>query len=138
MAQVLPVLTLGAQARAEGNGEAVLLLEQPELHLHPSLHAPLADYFCELAMLDKPPRTLIETHSENFLQGIQLAIVQGRLEPDRVGVYWVQQIDDGSSTAELIVFDDKGRPSHWPPGVFAEDTELARRILKERRAKEAP
>lgn len=138
MAQVLPVLTLGAQVRAESNGEAILLLEQPELHLHPSLHAPLADYFCELAMLEKPPQTLIETHSENFLQGIQLAIVQGRLEPARVGVYWVQQLDDGSSTVELITFDDKGRPSHWPPGVFAEDTELARRILKERRAREEP
>jgi hypothetical protein len=137
MAQVLPVLVLGAQAR-QGAYDSLIILEQPELHLHPSLHAPLADFFCETAMQPKPPSALIETHSENFLQGIQLAILQGRLEPERVGVYWVRQLDDGSSTVELITFDDKGRPSRWPPGVFAEDTELARRIIKERRAKEAP
>ncbi|WP_329729590.1 AAA family ATPase [Archangium sp.] len=136
MAQVLPVLVLGAQARQEGAHGSLIALEQPELHLHPALHASLANYFCELAMQPKPPRALIETHSENFLQGIQLAIVQGRLDPERVGVYWVQQLDDGSSTVDLITFNDKGQPSRWPPGVFAEDTELARRILKERRAKE--
>ncbi|KFA90796.1 AAA family ATPase [Archangium violaceum] len=136
MAQVLPVLVLGAQARQEGAHGSLIALEQPELHLHPALHEPLAAFFCENAMQPHPPRALIETHSENFLQGIQLAIVQGRLDPERVGVYWVQQLDDGSSTVELITFDDKGQPSLWPPGVFAEDTELARRILKERRAKE--
>jgi hypothetical protein len=136
MAQVLPVLVLGAQARAQGRANTLVTLEQPELHLHPALHAPLADFFCEMAMQENPPRALIETHSENFLQGLQLAIVQGRLDPARVGVYWVQQLDDGSSTVDLITFDDKGLPSRWPPGVFAEDTELARRILKERRAKE--
>jgi hypothetical protein len=136
MAQVLPVLVLGAQARLQGTPSTLITLEQPELHLHPALHAPLADYFCELAMQSKPPRALIETHSENFLQGLQFAIVQGRLDPARVGVYWVQQLDDGSSTVDLITFNDKGQPSRWPPGVFAEDTELARRILKERRAKE--
>jgi hypothetical protein len=135
MAQVLPVLVMGAQARADGE-EALLAIEQPELHLHPALHAPLADFFCETAMLPEPPKALIETHSENFLQGIQLAIVQGRLDPARVGVYWVQQLDDGSSTVDLITFDEAGLPSRWPPGVFAEDTELARRIIKERRAKE--
>jgi hypothetical protein len=138
MAQVLPVLVLGAQARQESSRDALIILEQPELHLHPALHAPLADFFCETAMQPKPPSALIETHSENFLQGIQLAILQGRLESSRVGVYWVQQLDDGSSTVELITFDDQGRPSRWPPGVFAEDTELARRIIQERRAKGTP
>ena len=137
MAQVLPVLVLGAQARLQGTPSTLIALEQPELHLHPALHEPLANFFCEMAMRPDPPRALIETHSENFLQGLQLAILQGRLDPERVAVYWVQQIEDGSSTLELITFNEKGQPSHWPPGVFAEDTELARRILKERRAQEA-
>jgi hypothetical protein len=136
MTQVLPVLVLAAQARLQGTPSTLIALEQPELHLHPALHEPLADFFCEVAMRPEPPRALIETHSENFLQGIQLAILQGRLDPERVGVYWVQQLDEGSSTLDLITFNEKGQPSHWPPGVFSEDTELARRILKERRSKE--
>jgi hypothetical protein len=136
MAQVLPVLVLGAQARFQGTPSTIIALEQPELHLHPAMHEPLADFFCEVAMQPDPPRALIETHSENFLQGIQLAIVEGRLDPARVAVYWVQQLDDGSSTVNLITFNDQALPSHWPPGVFSEDTELSRRILKKRREKE--
>ncbi|MBM7112526.1 AAA family ATPase [Archangium primigenium] len=132
MAQVLPVLVAAAQARIQGSASTLTAIEQPELHLHPKLHEALADFFCVTAMRENAPCALIETHSENFLQGIQLAIVQGRLDPQRVALYWVQQIDDGSSTLELITFNDKGQPSHWPPGVFSEDTELARRILKER------
>jgi hypothetical protein len=46
-----------------------------------------------------------------------------------VGVYWVQRLDDGSSTVDLITINGKGRLAYWPPGVFAENTELARRIL---------
>ena len=136
MAQVLPVLVLGAQARIQGTPSTVIVLEQPELHLHPAMHEPLANFFCEVAMQPTPPRALIETHSENFLQGLQLAIVEGRLDPARVAVYWVQQLEDGGSTVKLITFDDKALPSHWPPGVFSEDTELSRRILKKRREKE--
>ncbi|ATB29437.1 AAA family ATPase [Melittangium boletus] len=136
MAQVLPVLVLGAQARAQGTPSTVIVLEQPELHLHPRMHEPLADFFCEVAMQPNPPRALIETHSENFLQGLQLAIVEGRLDPAHVAVYWVQQLDDGCSTVKLITFNDMALPSYWPPDVFSEDTELSRRILKKRRQKE--
>jgi hypothetical protein len=136
MAQVLPVIVLAALAKHGRLGKnPVLTIEQPELHLHPRAHAEVAAFFCDLARAPEPPRTLIETHSENLLLRIQLEIVRGQLSPDLVVVYWVRQMDDGRSVVERITFDDLGRPENatWPPGVFSEDIEQARAIALERR-----
>jgi predicted ATPase len=42
-------------------------VEEPESHLHPGLHAALAERFCELAERGTDARLLVETHSENIL-----------------------------------------------------------------------
>lgn len=139
MAQVLPVITLGALARLGRLGaQEVLAIEHPELHLHPAAHAELATFFCELATRPIPPRTIIETHSENFLLRVQLAIAGGELAPELAVLHWVRQLDDGRSVVETITFDDQGRLiGDWPPGVFNEDIEQARRLLELRRRRGA-
>lgn len=137
--QVLPVLVAVALAasRASEDGEAHVVIEQPELHLHPAAHADLARFFCERASAPKPPRMLVETHSENFLFGVQLAVAKGELEPDRVMIYWVHQGPEGNSTLTPIVLDADGHPSYWPPGVFAEETALAKQLIEARRQRKA-
>ena len=130
--QVLPVLVACAMA-SEGYTN-ILAIEEPESHLHPRLHAALAEHFFELAKQDKPPKVLLETHSENFLLRTQLEIARGELDPELVMVYWVRQLDDGRSIAEPVVFDSKGRPQgEWPRDVFYTDIELSRQLVQERR-----
>jgi hypothetical protein len=138
MAQVLPVLVAAAMARHPVTDETpILAIEQPELHLHPEVHASLAKHLCDLAASDSPPRMLIETHAENFLLGVQIQIAKGELSPDKVLVYWVKQLDDGTSHARPISFDDEGYLQGFPRDVFREDLELARVLLelRERAAK---
>jgi predicted ATPase len=130
--QVLPVLVACAMA-SEGDTN-MLAIEEPESHLHPRLHAALAEHFFELARQDEPPKVLLETHSENFLLRTQLEIARGELDPELVMVYWVRQLDDGRSIAEPVVFDSKGRPQgEWPRDVFYTDIELSRQLVQERR-----
>jgi predicted ATPase len=140
LTQILPVLVASAMAakEAERLRASYLVIEQPELHLHPAAHAPLAAFLCEIAARSYPPRMLIETHSENFLFGVQLAIANGQLDPSRVIIYWVQQDAEGNSTLSPIQLDADGRPDFWPPGVFMEETELARRLIEARRQRQAP
>lgn len=136
MIQVLPVLVLGAMARLRRLGSSpVLALEHPELHLQPAAHAEMAEIFCELAGIEDGPTLLVETHSENLLRRVQLAIVRGELAASRVLVYWIQQKDDGRSAAERIELDSLGQPvgDRWPPGVFSEASELASQVVMERR-----
>lgn len=136
MAQVLPVIVLGSLARLGRLPRgAVLAIEHPELHLHPAAHADLAAFFCGLVSASCAPIVLIETHSENFLLRVQLAIARGEISSSAVVVHWIRAIDDGRSVVDTITFDEAARPegAGWPPGVFAEDTEQAKALLRTRR-----
>jgi predicted ATPase len=139
LTQVLPVLVAGAMAQqlAIKKGPSYLVVEQPELHLHPAAHAPLAEFFCEIAAASPAPRTVIETHSENFLFGVQLAVAQGHLPPESVMIYWVMQDEEGNSTLRPIQLDRDGRPDAWPREVFTEEAALARKLLEVRRQRSA-
>ncbi len=140
MIQVLPVLAALALARHRDlGGPGILAIEEPESHLHARLQRALAESLCELASVTSPPRIILETHSEQLLLGIQLQILRGRISPADVMVYWVHQVDNGESFAEPVTFDLDARPQgNWPPGVFADDTEMAREIARERRERNSP
>jgi predicted ATPase len=132
LVQVLPVLVAAARLRdSSGASPRILAVEEPESHLHPRLHAALTEKFCELAALPDPPQIVVETHSENVLLRVQLAVASGQLPPENVIVYWVRQSSDGRSRIDPVEFDPLGQPKgNWPPGVFAEDLEQARRLLE--------
>jgi len=136
MAQVLPVIVLGSLARLGRLGRhALLAIEHPELHLHPAAHAELAAFFCSLTSAPAAPIALIETHSENFLLRVQLGIARGEISPAAVVVHWIRGLEDGRSVVDTITFDDAARPqgAGWPPGVFSEDTEQAKALLRARK-----
>jgi hypothetical protein len=135
MAQVLPVLLATAMARrgeARHGDPRLLAFEQPELHLHSAAHGALAEHLCALAATPDPPTMLVETHSENFFLGVQLAVAQKRLPHDRVLVYWVDQDKDGSSSVQRIALDDEGYANGFPDRVFDDDLDLSRLLIKAR------
>lgn len=134
MAQVLPVAVLGALAKHGRLGKnPVIVLEHPELHLHPRAHEDVAQFLCSVAATNST-RLIVETHSENLLSRVQLAVLRGEIRPNQVIVHWVWQHEAGASV-EALELDALARfvGDKWPPGVFSEDTALAREILMERR-----
>lgn len=133
MAQMLPVALATAMARRHRRGgPRILGIEEPESHLHTDSQRQLAEHLCELAAEPDPPVVVLETHSYALLLAVQLEIARGRLARDRVLAYWVHQLEDHSSRAERVTFDEQGRPEgSWPPGVFADHRDLARELLKE-------
>ncbi len=137
MAQVLPVIVLGALARQGRLGDApILLIEHPELHLHPKVHADLAGFFCELVQEARSTTTVIETHSENLLLRVQLGIARGEIAPSDVIVHWVRGLPEGPAVVDSVTFDSLARPlGDWPPGVFSSDIKQARELVALRRTK---
>lgn len=133
IAQVLPVLVAAAMAgRKVAERPRLLVFEQPELHLHTAIHAPLAERLCQLAAMDEPPHMLVETHSENFLLGVQIQIAKGKLPPERVRIYWVEQDEDGASQVVPIDLDAEGFARGFPHDVFDKDVELSRSLFDAR------
>ncbi|MEJ8277434.1 AAA family ATPase [Pseudonocardia spirodelae] len=108
--QVLPVvaLVLGAS-----RGD-LIMIEQPELHLHPAVQSRLADFFM-LARADV--HLLIETHSEYLLTRLRLRIAQGRFRSRDADVLYAQQVA-GVTSIDPLSISELGDLSHWPTGFF--------------------
>jgi len=149
MSQLIPIIREGINANVShlrsshrtfnSSNYKLLLLEQPEIHLHPKLQANLAELFWGTATLTHslyesnnlehddslpPPEVqwIIETHSEAILLRLQKLIRQKRLSPHDVSVLYVDVPKDcDSATVTKIELDDKGDfLTEWPGGFFEE------------------
>jgi hypothetical protein len=128
--ETLPLLTTIHAHRIGRFPFTNVAVEEPESHLHPRLHGALGREFCALIGQPNAPRVFLETHSQNLLLSVQLEIAKGAISPQDVVVYWFRALGDGTTRAEKVEFDPLGRPNgNWPPGVFADDTELARELI---------
>ncbi len=115
VSQILPILVMGLLAP----NDTLLLVEQPELHLHPSVQARLGDFFIGLAECDK--QCLIETHSENLVSQLRYHIVQaGGQEKSDCLIYFVDQDERGAAQFNPIEISEKGNILNWPDGFFDE------------------
>jgi predicted ATPase len=108
---------------------ATLLVEQPELHLHPAAQANLGDLFVDTLASKPGAQFLIETHSEHLLLRVRRHIATGLIRPEDVIVLYVDRPTNASSIQEMTL-DRLGAFETWPKGFFAEaydeSLELAR------------
>jgi predicted ATPase len=117
ISQVLPVIALLLNA-PEG---AIVLLEQPELHLHPSAQAGLADLFLEVAET-RGLQLIVESHSEYLLTRLQRRIAEAehpKATPEHVKLYFCRPSSDGSQL-EAVHADKYGQIHNWPDGFFGD------------------
>lgn len=142
VSQVLPVVTTAFCAPAN----ATIIIEQPELHLHPAVQSELADMFIEAIRLkehgaERNVQFLIESHSEHFLRRLQRRMAEEELRPEDVAVYFCQAPNGTPrSTARTLEMDQYGRVRNWPKNFFGDQmTDIAQMTMRgvEREAREA-
>ncbi len=116
--QVVPIIVEGFYSP----DHAVLLVEQPEIHLHPRAQARLADL---LVAISQEQKTLIvETHSEHLLSQVQVRIAQGDLKRDDVAIYYFEPTASGARVIPIEI-NELGQFGNWPPGFFDQGLKLA-------------
>lgn len=123
ISQVYPILLEGIRLR-EGR---TLLLEQPEIHLHPALQMNLADFLLCQALDGKG--IVVETHSEHIVNRLVRRMVEDPSYRDLVGIYFFQASPTGS-VAEEIEYDDVFGIANWPKGFFDQAAEEIRSIMR--------
>lgn len=116
VSQILPVIVEGLYAPAD----SMILVEQPEIHLHPALQSDLGDLMIEIAANKKT--VVVETHSEHLLLRLQRRVAEGKLNPASVAIYFVKPGREGS-TVQTIELNNLGQFVNWPQGFFAEDVQ---------------
>lgn len=129
LSQVLPVITQSYMTK----GSDIAVVEQPVLHLHPAIHAPVAYRLLQTAKeIDK--KYLIESHSENFLLGLRKMVSDPSTDfgPQDVIIYFVDNDEEGAYLSPIEI-DANGELSFWPVGVYGESFDLMSDIMKNRR-----
>src|SRR5262249_42962936 len=98
---------------------ALIMLEQPELHLHSRAQARIADFF--LALTQSGKQFIIETHSDSLVNQIRLRMVEGH-ETIRnlTTIYFAEQDEAGLTSLNQVSFSESGNIKNWPAGFFDE------------------
>ena len=131
--QVLPVLVGGFMSRPG----TTLVMEQPELHLHPAAQAEMGDALIEMMKGNRV--VVIETHSEHLVRRIQRRIADGTLTAADVAIYYADRTGRGTQFYP-IPLDTRGSflPESLPEGFFdvdyRETTAIASAWRKKRHA----
>ncbi|MFZ5354692.1 MAG: AAA family ATPase [Bacillota bacterium] len=107
------------------NGISTIVIEQPELHLHPSLQARLVDAFAQIILLsineNYKLNIIIETHSETIINRIGYIIAKNlyNFSNEYVNVLIFNQNSSNLSNIEATGYSNKGYLSKWPIGFFS-------------------
>lgn len=136
ISQVLPVLV---QCFYAPSG-SIILMEQPEIHLHPSAQSALADVMIDVINsrengADRNIQLIIETHSEHFLRRLQRRIAEDVVPQEKVSAYFAN-ITKTPATLEPLQIDIFGNVQNWPENFFGDErgdiTEHAKAAMKKR------
>ncbi|MEO8008061.1 MAG: DUF3696 domain-containing protein [Betaproteobacteria bacterium] len=109
----LPILVACLSTKPGG----VLLLENPEAHLHPRGQSAMGTLLAQCS--SDNVQIIVETHSDHLLNGVRLAVKHGIVKPDAVVLhYFSRQLDTGDATVQSPTIQSNGRLSFWPEGFF--------------------
>lgn len=113
---VLPVIIALLTARP---GD-ILLLENPEAHIHPAGQRRLGELIA-LASAGGA-QIVVETHSDHVINGIRMAVKKGKLRPGQTGIFFFYKDEKDDYRHKVItpVIDENGKIDIWPEGFLDE------------------
>lgn len=131
VSQILPVLVLCYYA-PEGS---TIILEQPEIHLHPAVQSGLADILID-AHKHRGVQILIESHSEDLLTRFQRRVADESLN-ERELALWFCESEAGSSKIERLRMDVFGQIANWPKDFFGDEFGEVAEIMEQQQRRRA-
>ena len=107
----------------------MFLLQQPEVHLHPSAQAALGSFFCETASWDR--QIVVETHSDYLLNRIRMDVCEGKgqLKPEDVSILFFERAGLDVRIHSLRI-DNNGNIIDQPPAYRQFFNDEMRRSLR--------
>lgn len=114
LAYVLPVVIACLTARSG----SLILLENPEAHVHPRGQTAMARLACAAAA--SGAQVIVETHSDHILNGTRLAVKSALLQPAAVRLNYFRRNENSAISVSSPAIGADGMLSAWPEGFFDE------------------
>lgn len=115
LSYALPVIVGALTARRN----SLLMVENPEAHLHPSGQRLIAKLCVGAAKAGA--QVVLETHSDHVVNSVRIAVAEKSLRPTEVSLYFFDRTNDsGEPAVHRIEIDTDGSLSDWPDGFFDE------------------
>lgn len=111
-----------------------IVIEEPEIHLHPQYQSMLAEMFVE-AYKNYNIHFIIETHSEYLIRMLQLLVAQKEIEPDSISISYVYTSEETSrplyapQIQSITINEDGSLCGKFGKGFFNEADNLAMMLL---------
>ncbi len=105
---------------------ALVLIENPEAHLHPCGQTRLAELAVRAALAGV--QVIVETHSDHFMDGVRIAVARGLIARDQTTFHYFERSGSEASVTTPEI-DSDGRLSEWPSGFFDQHEENLARLL---------
>lgn len=115
VSQILPVLAL-LYYIPDGS---TVLLEQPEIHLHPSVQSELADLILTVSKT-RNVQVIVESHSEHFVRRLQRRVAESSAEKNDIALYFFST-KQGRANYETLQLDEFGSIHNWPENFFGDE-----------------
>lgn len=112
LTQILPIVVATLSA-ARGD---IILIENPEVHLHPAGQAQMGQFLADVARAGV--QVIVETHSDHVLNGVRRAVKTDKLASEQVAVHFFRSRSEDSPQVVSPVMDDSGNIDEWPQGFF--------------------
>ncbi|OQY48857.1 MAG: hypothetical protein B6242_00870 [Anaerolineaceae bacterium 4572_78] len=117
LTHTLPILAACLGAKMND----LILIENPESHLHPSGQAEMGEFLAKCASAGL--QIILETHSDHILNGIRRAVKKQVIKPDEVALHFFQprpDIKSHQNKSQVIspLIDIAGNLSEWPENFF--------------------
>ena len=112
LTQVLPIVIAALSA----NKGDIILIENPEVHLHPAGQMQIGQFVAKVAQTGI--QVFVETHSDHVLNGVRRAVKEDRLAAEKVAIHFFRPRTEGQTQVLSPVMDQSGNIDVWPDGFF--------------------
>ncbi len=102
-------------ARHKFRHGALVMIENPEAHLHPKGQVAMGRLIALTAACGE--QVIVETHSDHIMDGIRIAVKQGLLSAAKTAFHYFA-IEDGKHRVQSPTLRDNGKLEYWPEGFF--------------------
>jgi predicted ATPase len=112
LTQILPIVVAALSAQEKD----ILLIENPEVHLHPAGQALMGQFLAKVASAGV--QVILETHSDHILNGIRRFVKSGGISPEQVALHFFRARSTDTAQVVSPQINTHGDLDCWPDGFF--------------------